>query len=224
MKWLWLVVGVLLGLALAVIHKQLLAEWFPAGGSLSLETADRISQIGLFFIAVAALLYARGQVHAARDDIEQTLKLSQASFLFNLDQKWDSPEMLESRKIFRNLHSDLTALVASKYPLLDDAHKVVKLGEELVATLDQMRQQDLNNYATVMRVCGFFETVGLMVERGYIPLDEIDGMLRGPILQIKTCFGPHIRVRQNETGVPAGLYEHALQLADLVEARSPPKS
>ena len=82
-----------------------------------------------------------------------------------------------------------------------------------------MRTQDLENYSVIMRICGFFETVGVMVGQGYIPIEEIDRLFRGPILAMDTCFRDHISQRQNETGVPPGLYEHALSLADQIDQR-----
>ena len=75
-----------------------------------------------------------------------------------------------------------------------------------------------------MRFCGFFETVGLMVERGYMPIEEIDRLFRGPVLTVNSCFRIHIAECEKETGVPAGLYEHALSLADVVrQLQSQPK-
>jgi hypothetical protein len=217
MKWPWFILGIFGGLALAVIHKHLTAEWLPAAGTISLETLDHIFQIGLFFVAAGALLYARNQVNAARDDIEQQSNLAQATFLFNLDRRWESSEMWNGRKLFRDLNEKLKKTVSGAHPMLGDGQKRERLHEEFAKELANLRATKPEDYMAIMRLCGFFETVGLMVEMGYVPLKEIDELLRGPIMATKHCFGLHIKERQNETGVPNGLYEHALNLSDMVE-------
>jgi len=45
---------------------------------------------------------------------------------------------------------------------------------------------------------------------------QVEAVLR-PILDMKHVFELHIRHREKDEGTPAGLYEHALYLADLAE-------
>ena len=71
-----------------------------------------------------------------------------------------------------------------------------------------------------MRVVNFFEIVGQMVSRKYVSIDDIDGIFRGPILDIEMAFTKHIHERQNEKGVPQGLYANALSLFDRIGGRS----
>ena len=49
----------------------------------------------------------------------------------------------------------------------------------LAVVLDEMWNQDAKNYHVLLRFVGFFETVGLMVKKGYVPVDDIDDLFRG---------------------------------------------
>lgn len=171
----------------------------------------------LVFVAVGALAYAAKEVSAAHTANHLAYLQSKATFLLEVDRRWDSQEMVNSRSLIRTVRDDLMKLVASKYSQLDDAHKAEKLGDEFAKALAEMRKNDPNNYVLMLRYCGFFETVGVMVQREYIPLDDIDALFRGPILAVDTCLRSHISQRQNETGVPKGLFEHALFLADEIK-------
>jgi hypothetical protein len=69
-----------------------------------------------------------------------------------------------------------------------------------------------------MSICGFFETAGLMVKRGYVPAEDLINLFGGPLGIVSTCYRAHIQERQKETGVLAGLYEHALELGAVVRS------
>ena len=220
MRWLWLLIGLLAGVAVGT--NAYIAVWFPRGWALSLESASHLSQTLLLIVAIVALLYASGQVRAVHQSNQVSLNIGWATLLLELDRRWEGPELLDTRQLVTEITEELTEKIGHDHPRLDDMGKVGQLGEEFAKRLDQMRSDDLTNYLLVMRFCGFFETVGLMVEQGYVPLDEIDRLFRGPVLTVGTCFRRHIDARQNETGVPIGLFEHALSLADRVKSALEP--
>lgn len=215
MRWVWLLVAAVIGIVIGANAN--VASWFPSGWAVSLEAADHLSQVLLLAIAIGALIYAKGQVQAARHSNEQSLDIGWATLLLELDARWEGQALLDSRKIVTEIKEELTEKIGQDHPRLDDVHKAEKLGQEFGKRLAETRSGDLGKYLLIMRFCGFFETVGLMVDRGYMPLTEMDRLFRGPILTVDACFRTHISARQNETGVPVGLYEHALSLADRVK-------
>ncbi len=125
--------------------------------------------------------------------------------------------MAMARQLLRDLTDKLMTKVTEAYPKLDDASKAVKLREAFAEKLAELRRTNIKVYSNLLRFCGFFETVGLMVDLGYVELTDIVKLYKGPILDINRCFGQHIQERQNESGVPEGFLEHALKLAKKTE-------
>lgn len=220
MKWFWLAAALIIGGLIGA--NSTVANWFPTGWSITLEGADHFSQILLLVVASLALVYAFHQVKAAHAANRQSLNIGWATLLLELDGRWEGHELRTARVEIQKMVEKLTDIVGLNNPRLGDDHKKQMLGEEFTKLLNDLQETDISNYSTIMRVCGFFETVGVMVEKNYIPLNEIDRLFRGPILTIDTCFRPHIEERQKETGVPSGMYEHALSLADKIKQQNVP--
>jgi hypothetical protein len=90
---------------------------------------------------------------------------------------------------------------------------MVKVQERFTDELAKIRKTDLTGqYVVLMRILGFFETVGILVKQKYIQIEDVDHLLRGPILEFGVYFTPHLRARQSEKGVAPGLGENALFL------------
>jgi hypothetical protein len=177
-----------------------------------------ICQIGLFLASIAAALFAYFSLRELRNEQRQHLQIAKASFLMEIDLRWDSEEIRKARRMYFAIGEDIKKIIAEENLVANDSIRQQKYREKWREALSQNRKADLDNYITLMALCGFFETVGLMVSRDYVKLDEIDALLRGPILGIDDCFRDHIKDRCNEMGVPNGLYEHALKLCDSVKA------
>jgi hypothetical protein len=72
----------------------------------------------------------------------------------------------------------------------------------------------LADYQALLRMLGFFEHVGLMVRHGYVSFEDVDGLLRDPILVVDVLCRGHVEELQRRSNVTPGLYEHFLHLAD----------
>ena len=183
----------------------------------SLEVVYWLANVAIAGVAGYALWFAYHQVMAARRSNEATLKQAHATFLLELDRRWDSEEMFQCRVQLLIMRDGILARVGAEHARLDDNAKARKIGEEFAKDLKALRDSELENYLVVLRMCGFFETVGLMVKKEYVALDDITSLFKGSIIAMGTYFSRHIEERQKEMGVPGGFFENALYLVDEVE-------
>ena len=75
------------------------------------------------------------------------------------------------------------------------------------------------DYVALMRISGFWETMGYLVKNGYITIDAITNLFGGAVVEFDDAFRVHLKRRGDEEGVPEGFYEHALYLADEVRRK-----
>ena len=170
-----------------------------------LEQFSWASQIIIVIVAVVTAIYAGKQLSVMR-------RVSQATFLLELDARFDSEALRDSRKLFSKLCEDITTIVSNDYPLVAEATRLVHCAEKWKGVLNQMRTEDEEGYLKLIGYLGFFETVGMMVSKGYVSREDVFELFRGPLVDAYQCFHLHIDDRQNEMGVPEGLFEHALKL------------
>lgn len=173
-----------------------------------------VSQILILGVIVAAARYAKNQLDQMRSDSEQTLKNSQASILLGLDDRWESTPMMESRAMFVEVNREIIKNIADNFPEINDEARVERMKENWCTKLGTIFRDDddIDKYHKLMRMCGFFESVGLMVSRDYISEKDVLGLFRGSMVSIDRCYSKHIVERSHESGMPKGLYQHALSL------------
>lgn len=164
--------------------------------------------------AIVAAAIARNHWKETREANISAVKQAKASFLLDLDSRFEGEQMFETREALLEMRDTLTIKISGSHQLLDDHHRTQKLNIEFHKELEKLRTSARPKYTTLMRFCGFFETVGLMVKLGYVGREDMIDLFKGPILAIDTCYRFHISERQKEMGVPDGLYKHALFLAD----------
>lgn len=165
------------------------------------------------FLQVGLLLSAAIGATIAVRQLNQQLRLSRASFLMEIDLRWDSDELRRARKLLHALTDEINIDTTRKHSTATAEQRDKAVKRAWAERLRRKREENLDDYMALMAICGFFETVGLMVERKYIELDEIESLLKGPILAVERCFAEHIQDRNAEMGVPKGLYENALNLS-----------
>lgn len=174
-----------------------------------------ISQIALTVVATGTAIFGGIQLWFIRENHKHTLEQARATFLFELDSRWDSQMMIEARKEFGDLYRSVSKSVADAHPHLDEQKRKEKATEEYSRILFDALRNDIDKYLIYMRMCSFFETAGMMVKKGYIAQDSIIGLFYGPLVHLDHVFRVHINQRSNEQGTPTGLYEHALYISDL---------
>jgi len=144
-------------------------------------------------------------------------KYARASFLLEIGKRWD--DLGEAREWVSKTIDQVTAEISSTYPEDDETKKRKRIRENFTAKLHKLHKEKGTDYRNVSKVSGFFETVGIMVHKRYVPLDDAIALLKGPIVIFEQHFADHIARRQKELHMPPGLYEHALSLAKKTNKR-----
>ncbi|MCP1336406.1 DUF4760 domain-containing protein [Futiania mangrovi] len=174
------------------------------------------AQLAVAALAVLAAFIAWRELREIRHAREQSLNIARADFLLELDGRWEAPDMREARELFAQINEEIRGEVAAQALHGNDSARQARMCTAWLERLRKLRTSDAKSYNTLMRLCNFFETVGVMVARGYVSERDLDALLRGPILHVGATFRGHIQEREKETGVVAGLYEHALKLSDRI--------
>lgn len=175
------------------------------------ERLSWIAQVATAVIALAGVFFAGIQLRAVR-------LVSQATLLLELDSRFDSQELRDARNLFATMREDITKIVSGKHPLSSDDAKRTLCAEQWREILGKMRTEDEERYLKLIGWCGFFETVGMMVKKRYIAKKDVLDLFKGPLVDLDQAFRLHIEERSNETGVPKGLFEHALNLSKAAKA------
>ena len=187
--------------------ESLLAVLAPDG----LRQAVEIATIVMAIAAIYALFFAYRQIGVAR-------KGTKATFIVDLDRRWEGPDMREARVLWSEIHSYVVQNVETRYPELTNDRKVEKQSEVCSQVLYSMLKDDPRKYASFMQIIGFFETIGYTVNRGFLTGEEIADLYGESILEFDRLCRNHITKRQEdlqrETGAPTKLYEHAFALID----------
>jgi hypothetical protein len=191
--------------------------------SLHIHLSLEITGIVLATVAIVALIYGgrqlgemregnRKQTESARNQELQT----RAAVLLSLDQRWESELMLTFR-------SDLEVLIievkteAARLWRGQPESEIRKRSADLYAErLARMADENPQQYVRIFRICGFFETVGCVVHAGYVPPEDVLGLLSVSILTAGMVFRPHIK-KLLEEGAPNNLYENFLWIIEQAE-------
>jgi len=139
-------------------------------------------------------------------------KQARATFLLQLDIRWEG--LFEQRKWHATLFDKIEKEVSTEYPQLEAIRKKEVISEKIAKILDDLLKNDIDTYRNFIHLGGFFEIVGLMVDRKYVSLEDIAGLLKGPIILFEETFRNHIDARKHEEKMPEGLFEHASSLAE----------
>jgi hypothetical protein len=162
--------------------------WPQVEGHSQFEVAYWVAQTALFLVAVIGLLFTYFQLRSLK-------RQAKATFLFELDKMWESSEFATARSRSEALRKDARTFVEQKHDGLDAAGKEIKIGEFIATEMARLRNEKTEDYVFLMKLCGFFETAGMLVHRRYAAFRDIDGLYRISILELYSEMQTHIRMR-----------------------------
>ena len=117
----------------------------PQGFLAILQAGSWIAQTGLFLFAVIAVLVGKEQIKTA-------IIHNRASVVLELDNRWESDAMIESRTLLTDLYATVrTAHAPEAWTMTYNKH------------LADLRSKDPTKYRTMMRLSGYFETAGWVI-------------------------------------------------------------
>ena len=190
--------------------------------SLHIHVSLELTGIVLAVVAILALFYGGRQLAALREGNKKQTESAKnqelqtrAAVLLSLDQRWEN-EMLTCR-------ADLEALIvevkneAAKVWRGEPESEIRRKSADLYAErLARMADEDRLRYMQLLRICGFFETVGCVVHAGYVPAEDVLDLLSVSIASAGMVFRPHINRLLNE-GAPDNFYENFLWIVEKAE-------
>jgi hypothetical protein len=192
---------------------------YDLGSHPWLEDVSWAAQIALVVIAIIGAKLAYDQLSEIRSSAEKEVQIANATFLMNLDKRWDY-DLATARKILAHTRDEINTAVTQDNPLASDGAKERLVKDAWTNKLKYMRDNEKDSYRDLMAIIGFFETVGLMIKMGYISEEPIFELFGGTIISVGTFFDDHIEQRANEMGVPNGLFKHARKLCNDARARA----
>jgi len=182
-----------------------LITWITSGSLMSW-----LKGLSLFAVVGAAIATAIAAWYAMQS-LSSREKQARATFLLQLDTRWEN--LSEERKWSSQMLENFTNAIGKEFPKIEDKAQKEKVRERFTSKLKELLDTDDSDYRKFIHLGGFFEIVGLMVDKGYVKLEDITGLLKGPILTFDDAFGGHIQARQKDKHMPPGLFEHAISLA-----------
>jgi len=195
-------------------------EIAQSSGPYWLEIIYWISQIFLTLIAGVTAWFAYDQLVALKHNRDQELRISHANLILSLDHRWDN-ELAAARSAFKKAQEEIKKSILDKDPRVGGTEKAKRTREKWTEMLRRIRDTDPDQYRQFMSICGFFETVGMMVRQKYIDEAAVINLFEGSIVAVDECFRGHIDQRAAEDGVPKGFLEHTIYLCDLCKKLPP---
>lgn len=145
-----------------------------------------IINIVLALIAVVALLAAYYQLR------NQKLA-TRASILLGLDERFASQSMQEAITEENALIDRINAQAQHEFSGLGKKEWKQKRSELYPKELERMRNETPpDKYIRLMRICGFFETVGYVARSKYVPLNDILNLFSPAIEDAGQIFRSHV--------------------------------
>jgi hypothetical protein len=188
--------------------------------SLHIHVSLEITGIVLATVAIVALIYGgrqlvemregnRKQTESARSQELQT----RAAVLLSLDQRWETEPLITCRADLMAPIVEVKSEAAELWRGESDIEILKKSAELYAKRLARMAEENRRRYMQLMRICGFFETVGCVVRAQYVPAHDVLNLLRISILTAGMVFQPYIKRLQDE-GAPDDIYENFLWIVE----------
>lgn len=165
----------------------------PQGLLAILQAGSWIAQTGLFLFAAIAVLVGKEQIKTA-------IIHNRASVVLELDNRWESDAMIESRTLLTDLYETVRA-----------AHAPEAWTRTYNKHLADLRSKDPTKYRTMMRLAGYFETAGWVIGKRYVEKEDFLDLFRVSVVVFGKVFEEHLVILQRLENSPK-LYEHALSL------------
>lgn len=212
-----------------------------ASGSSWPLIVSALATVALSVVAGWALYYARGQLgksgeqakaakqqaDAAKEQSETAKKqalaaeyqinLAKATTLLELDQTFQNQIFTDARGKLSNMLKEIEESLKKAKPHQTAEQLTDGVRNECFTRLSKMREENFDEYQTIFKIAEFFETVGLFVKRGYVPIEDIAELYGGGIIRAFNAFEIRIKKIWEDPTVPSGYLEHFKYLAEEVK-------
>ena len=138
---------------------------------------------------------------------------ARSTILFDLDRRWEGEEMAVPRQEINALIRTVRkkSLSEGGLPNEPDDKKYARIfHEELIRMRDEgvrdeggdEGRKSLSRYTNILKIAGFFETLGYSSNQEYLPPDDVVDLLGASIFQSWSSLSFHIRMLREEMSSP----------------------
>lgn len=152
------------------------------------------------FIAVVAIWLTIRQLEMIKAANQGTERIAKAAFLFMLDELYEGPIFSKSRKLFIDLLGEVEVEIKANCGYLPANERRVRKHEMFSQKLHQKKTDQNSQYIMIMKLCSFFETLGLFVKNGYVTQEEAIDLYGTAIVMTFNLCKTHIDSRREEDG------------------------
>lgn len=145
---------------------------------------------------VILLFIAFFGIRGTRRQIEISAQQSKANILLDLDKRWEGEELKTARKNRFTLEKSIKYIIEKSKPY----SKNVDIETIYLLAIKNFSSSKYENYMEMMDLCGFFETVGYIVEKKYLDFDDIYQLYGPAIVQSGDFFRVYLESEQNIRG------------------------
>jgi hypothetical protein len=149
--------------------------------------------LGAAGVGLAGVIIAYRQLRHVSEQLGLVRKSSTAATLFELDRKYD--DIFDARKAARELADG----IKHKIPA-DTVEREEKFLLELTRKMEEIWENNKDQYFLIKKVFDFCEAVGFLMTSGYIAPDDVQGLWGPAINTWGYWFKRHITWRQGQEG------------------------
>ncbi len=171
------------------------------------EEFEAIATLALLIVTVFAVL-------VAWRNLRELVVNNRARFIFELDTRWEGPTLTRARLEFYRVYEEIKDVALKRSAgEKDEAYRnhLSKLFDERLNAL-RNDKNTLKKYHQLTEIAGFFETAGLLAEKGYIKYDDIIELYGGTLVRVYLAFRHHPSSFDRDRDGIVGLYENCIEL------------
>jgi hypothetical protein len=204
-------IGFLLGIigalgVLSIGSRLSQTNWYAFVMGLGPEAWSAVAAVVVMFVAIITLPIAAYQVWISR-------KQHQAGVLLELDQRWESSDLLVARQ-------DLDGLIDTIDRRADEekngqaqaikrSHSEDLFASQIASLVRSTNDEDTKKYQNLIRVLNFIETMGYVAKSGYLDKHDIIEVFGGVLLTNRRVFHRFITAKQERAGTTGKAWEYS---------------
>lgn len=230
LEWMFLL---FLVLAMFGVGPTILLAWKASGGFFNiwvLDGAHRWEQ--LLAIATVALAMATAllaivgylALFAAVHHVKKVETASRGELLLSLERQVTNQSMIEAQNLLLALFLSCHLPIKTDQEDLDHPEVISRVGKSCHQKLEAMRHDDIENYHRLFRNCEFVETIGIMVNKGYVDIEDVVSRFEVGIERVHACFNEHLKERRKESWASHLFFQHIEELYEDVRVLRAQKS
>lgn len=178
---------------------------------LEIEQLTDAATIVVAVAAVYALKVAIAQMSVSREN-------TKASFLMELDTRWEGADMREARSKWGTIRDGIETDISRSQPnLTGDALTRRKLAR-CIEVMEDLFEEDPDGHSEIIKIIGFFETLGYMKTKGYISAHELADLYGESIIEFDNLFREYLEKRidaaNSDMDGKSKLFEHTIDLIE----------